>query len=92
MILVALHDPALQLEACNSCSVVWFDAPSFELLPQIGFESTNALSMQSTDVLAAMRLKDFNAKQQAEDQAERKKKRLGRFFGGKRKSDEPPQS
>ena len=80
MLTVAMQDPPLQVEACRACSVLWFDAPSFGSLPQIGFDSTSTLAMASTDILAMNRLKDFNTREEAAQKEARKKKGFRRFL------------
>jgi Zn-finger nucleic acid-binding protein len=70
---VALADPALTAEGCRPCSAVWFDAPSYELLPQGVGESTNAMALLSTEIFAELKLKELKDREERVA-AERKKR------------------
>ena len=89
MITLSMQEPLLQIEACQPCSILWFDAPSFATLPQIGVGSTSTLTTQVIDILAMTRLKEFNERQEAERKQAKKRKRFGTPFGG---SDRPDTS
>jgi len=73
MVNIRLAEPALQLQACRPCSAVWFDAPSYESLPEAVGSSTNALLLLSTEIFAKNKLQELKERQKR-DQAEKKKK------------------
>jgi Zn-finger nucleic acid-binding protein len=73
---VTLAEPALTAEGCRPCSVLWFDAPSYELLPHGVGESTNAMALLSAEIFAELKLKEQKEREAKEEEA-RKKKRKG---------------
>jgi len=81
MLAIASQEPALELEACRPCSVVWFDLPTYESLPQLTIETTNSVSMQATEIIALNRLKELKAREAEDRRREKEKKRLYRFLG-----------
>ena len=38
MVVVNSQEPLLELDACRACNAVWFDAPTYESLPELEFE------------------------------------------------------
>src|SRR5437588_7287547 len=78
MVVVGTQDPPMELEACRSCSAVWFDAPTYEALPQMTFETTNSRPMQATEIIALNRLKELKELEEAKRREAKKKKRLNR--------------
>lgn len=91
MLGVISHEPAIQLDACRTCNAVWFDEPTYASLPELAFESTSFLSMQSTEVLALERLRELKERQAAERKQSRRKKPL-RWDGGQEQSGEDSKS
>jgi Zn-finger nucleic acid-binding protein len=89
MLAVSSQDPELELDACRACNAVWFDAPTYESLPELAFESTSMLPMQTTEIIAMERLRELKERQEAERKQARKKKPLRRIFEDG-KSSEPP--
>lgn len=74
MLVINTEDPQLQLDACKGCSVVWFDGPSYELMPQLALGATNALAMQATEIIAMDHLQELKRREEeARKQAKRKK-------------------
>ena len=74
MVRVSLTNPSLEVDGCRPCNAVWFDAPSYELLPEGTAETTNALPLLATEVFGENKLKELK-EQEAREEAERKKKR-----------------
>jgi Zn-finger nucleic acid-binding protein len=74
MLLVNSQEPPLQLDGCSSCNAVWFDAPTYESLPELAFDSTNFRQMQATEIIATQRLREFNEREEEERKKARKKK------------------
>jgi Zn-finger nucleic acid-binding protein len=77
MVSVSLAEPPLAVEGCRPCNAVWFDAPTYETLPEGIGESTNALSLLATEIFAENKLKELKERESREE-AERKKKRKKR--------------
>ena len=88
MLAVNSPEPPLELEACKACNAVWFDAPTYESLPELAFDSTSFRPMQATEIIAMERLKELKKRQEAERKQARKKKPLHRI-GGTGTSTEP---
>lgn len=74
MVRVSLANPSLEVDGCRPCNAVWFDAPSYELLPEGTAETTNALPLLATEVFGENKLKELKERE-AREEAERKKKR-----------------
>jgi Zn-finger nucleic acid-binding protein len=82
MVGIATQEPALELEACRGCGVVWFDMPTYESLPQFTVGTTNSVSMQATEIIALNRLKELKEREAEERRREKESKRLHRILGG----------
>ncbi|MCX6894675.1 MAG: hypothetical protein NTZ16_04080 [Verrucomicrobia bacterium] len=74
MVLISIHEPKLALESCRACAVVWFDAPTYGLLPELATVSTNSLPMQATEIIALNRLRELKEREK-EAQSKRKKRK-----------------
>jgi len=83
MLVVQTPEPPLELDACGSCSVVWFDAPTYEALPEGSVETTASLALQATEIVAEIRLKELKEqeKEREEEERDKKKKRKKRHAG-----------
>jgi len=81
MLTVTSQEPMLQLESCRACSVVWFDLPTYESLPQLTDETTNSIPMQATEVIAIARLKELKEREEEERKREKERKRTRRSSG-----------
>lgn len=79
MVCVSLTEPPLAVEGCRPCNAIWFDAPTYETLPEGVGESTNALSLLATEIFAENKLKELKERE-AREEAERKKR--GKRKGG----------
>jgi len=81
MMMLSIQEPLLELEACRTCAVVWFDLPTYESLPQLTVETTNSISMQATEIIALNRLKELKEREAEERRREKERKRLRRISG-----------
>ena len=81
MTALIMQEPPLELDACRACSVVWFDVPTYESLPQLAAETTNTLAMQATEIIALNKLKELKEREEAERKAARKKRPIHRLLG-----------
>jgi len=75
MAVATTTEPAMELEGCLACSAVWFDAPTFDTLTGGTIETTNAMSMLSTEIYAEIKLKELKDREKAEAEKARKKKK-----------------
>jgi Zn-finger nucleic acid-binding protein len=75
MLVIQTHDPPLELDACGRCSVVWFDAPTYEALPEGSVETTASLALQATEIVAETRLQELKKREQEREEAERDRKK-----------------
>jgi Zn-finger nucleic acid-binding protein len=78
MLMVNSQEPRLELDACRSCSAVWFDGPTYESLPELSFETTSTRAMQATEIIAMERLEELKKRMEEERKQARKKKPLHR--------------
>ena len=76
MLAIAPLEPAMEVEACSACSIIWFDADDYAVAPEGAAESTGTLSMLATEILAAARLKELKEREAREREEERRKKKL----------------
>lgn len=83
MLVIRAAEPPLELNACRPCSVVWFDAPTYEALPEGTVETTASLALQATELVAEIRLKELKEREREREQEEhdKKKKRKKRRAG-----------
>ena len=84
MLVVSAQEPAMELDACRPCGVVWFDAPTYEALPEGTVETTASLALQATEIIAEIRLKELKEREKEREEEERdmKKKKKRRRAGG----------
>jgi len=73
---IKLEDPALTLEGCRRCSVVWFDARQYQVLPEWTVNNSNSVTSEALEINALRRLKEAQERQRAELEAEKKKRSL----------------
>ena len=66
-------EPALELDACKQCTLVWFDWPIYGQVPEGAAETTNTMPLLTTEILVANRLKEFNEREQTARKKEKKK-------------------
>ena len=89
MLVVQTPEPPLELDACRSCNAVWFDAPTYESLPQLTSENTSSITMQATELIALERLKELKERLEAERRQARKKA-LHRLLAPDKETPPPP--
>ena len=77
MVVCNLAEPLMELDGCRPCNAVWFDAPTYETMPEGSAETTNSLPSLATEVFAEIRLKEMKDRE-AREEAERKKVRKKR--------------
>jgi Zn-finger nucleic acid-binding protein len=78
MSIVNSQEPHLELDACKFCNAVWFDGPTYESLPELSFESSSTMAMQTTEIIAMERLEQLKKRMEEERKQARKKKRIHR--------------
>ena len=88
MIVVGTQEPPLEVEACRSCNVAWFDAPTYESLPQFTAETMNSVASQATELIALDRLKELKEREEAKRKEARKRRPLHRLWDAH--EDKPP--
>ena len=83
MLVIQIQEPPLELDACLPCSVVWFDAPTYEAFPEGAAETTSSLALQATEIVAMNRLRELKEREQEREEEERnnKKKKKKRRAG-----------
>lgn len=59
--------PPLTLDGCRPCGVVWFDATEFEMVPESGLESAEALVLRGQEALAMHKVESLAEQARAED-------------------------
>jgi Zn-finger nucleic acid-binding protein len=79
MLAVNSQEPQLEVDACRSCNSVWFDEPTYQSLPELAFEGTNFLPMQTTEIVAMDRLEELKKRMEQERKQARRKKPLHRI-------------
>lgn len=75
MLMIQTQEPPLELDACRPCSVVWFDGPTYETVPEGTVETTSSLAMQATEIVALNRLRELKEREKEREEAERKNKK-----------------
>lgn len=53
------QQPALELDACRPCVLVWFDPLEFEAIPEQGVASTNELQMRAAEAIALHKIQQM---------------------------------
>ena len=78
MLAISTQEPFLELETCRACSVVWFDLPTYESLPELTDETTSSIAMQATEIIALNRLKELKEREEQQRKLEKMRKRSHR--------------
>jgi Zn-finger nucleic acid-binding protein len=73
-----LQEPPLELAGCRPCSIVWFDAQSYDLVPEWTVASNTGVSMQDIETESLRRLKEVKEREKAVAEEEKKRKSLSR--------------
>jgi Zn-finger nucleic acid-binding protein len=74
MLVIGTAEPPLELDACRACNAVWFDAPTYESLPQLTFENINSVTLQATEIIAMNRLRELKEREEEQRRQARKRK------------------
>jgi hypothetical protein len=64
MLLVNNQEPQIEVDGCRACNIVWFDEPTYESLPELSFEATSSMAMQTTEIIAMEKLEELKKRLQ----------------------------
>lgn len=78
---VACVGPALELDTCRACGVVWFDPREIEALPEGTIESSDATRLRGAEVLALHRLQIQREHDDATSEPDEEWKAIPAMFG-----------
>jgi len=78
LLALKLSEPPLELAGCRPCSIVWFDAQSYELVPEWTVANNTGVSMQDIETESLRRLKELKEREKAAAAEEKRKKSLRR--------------
>jgi hypothetical protein len=78
LLLLKVEEPPLKLAGCRPCSIVWFDAQSYELVPEWTVANNTGVSMQDIETESLKRLKELKEREKAAAEEEKKRKSLRR--------------
>jgi len=81
MLAISTQEPALDLESCPACGVIWFDLPTYGSLPLLTTDTMNTISMQATEIIAITRLRELKERDEEERKRAKEKKRSRRLSG-----------
>ncbi len=73
--------PPLELDACKTCNVVWFDSQEFEAVPEGAVASTHELQLQGIETLARHRLENLREQQHSHEPPAESWKWIPAIFG-----------
>jgi len=79
MLAVSSQEPQIEVDACKACNAVWFDEPTYQSLPELAFDGTNFMPMQTTEIIAMERLEELKQRIEEERKQARRKKPLHRI-------------
>ena len=74
MVVCNVAEPLMEIDGCLPCNAVWFDALTYESMPEGSAETVSSLPSLATEIFAEMRLKEMKDRE-AREEAERKKAR-----------------
>jgi Zn-finger nucleic acid-binding protein len=78
LLALKLPKPPLEVVGCRPCSIVWFDAQSYELVPEWTITNNTGVSMQDIETESLRRLKELKEREKAAAEEEKKRKSLTR--------------
>src|SRR5882724_11454727 len=78
MLSLKLQESALELSGCRPCNIVWFDAQSYQLVPEWTVANGTGVSMQDIETESLRRLKELKEREKAAAEEEKKRKSLRR--------------
>ena len=79
MLVVNSQEPQIEADACRPCNAIWFDEPTYGSLPELAFEATNCLAMQTTEIIVMERLEELKKRMEQERKQARRKRFLRRI-------------
>lgn len=74
-------EPPLELDACKTCGVVWFDPQEFETVPEGTAESPDAARLRGIEAEATWRLEQMKERGLTNDAPDETWKAIPAFFG-----------
>jgi len=74
-------EPPLELDACKTCGVVWFDPQEFETVPEGMAESPDAARLRGIEAEATWRLEQMKERGLTNDAPDETWKAIPAFFG-----------
>jgi Zn-finger nucleic acid-binding protein len=80
LILFKVQEPPMDLQGCRPCSIVWFDAQNYRLVPEWTVANNTGISMQDIEAESLRRLKELKEREKAQAQEEKKRRSLRRSF------------
>lgn len=78
LLLLNLQQPDLEAAGCKPCSIVWFNASNYQLVPEWTVANNSGISMQDIEAESLRRLKELKEHEKAEAEQEKKKRSLRR--------------
>ena len=75
-----IQKPSLELAGCRPCNIVWFDAQTYQSIPEWTVANNTSVSMQDIETESLRRLKEIKEKEKAAAQEEKRRKSLRRSF------------
>jgi Zn-finger nucleic acid-binding protein len=73
-----VQEPPMELAGCRPCNIVWFDAQSYQLVPEWTVANNTGISMQDIETESVRRLKELKEREKAAAEEEKKRKSLRR--------------
>jgi Zn-finger nucleic acid-binding protein len=78
LVSLKIQEPPLELAGCRPCNIIWFDAQSYQLMPEWTVANNNGVSMQDIETESMRRLKELKEREKASAEEEKRKKSLRR--------------
>jgi len=82
--------PALELDACKACGLVWFDPQEFDAVPEGAAPSAQEIHLRGVEVLAEYRLKQLKEQQCSDEPPDESWKWIPAMFGFPIESETEP--
>src|SRR5215469_11580677 len=81
MLQFVIENPPLQLDACRSCNLVWFDAQEFEAIPEKPLESVNEMHLRVAEAVALHKIEQMKEQEGLEGEPDESWKTIPALFG-----------
>ena len=81
MLRIQSAEPPLELDACRSCGVVWFDPLEFEAIPEGAIESPTEARMRGAEAFALAKIERMREQQDSVDEPDEEWKTIPGLFG-----------